>query len=208
LLVGLQVGFLSVVLIFLIGTSTDILVIAKVKSALNIPVLFLFALKMLLVGIFEETFFRGYLFTTIYDGFRSKKISEKQALLIALTVSSVFFGFAHLGTSNASFLSTLFLSINGMAWCIPFIITKNLGLSIGLHTAWNLTQTLIGFTMSGNKPINSFYIIESNGSDLLTGGEYGPEAGILGLIGFIIMLSLSLTYLISKQKMKTKHNKM
>lgn len=195
LLIGILIGFFSVVLIFFIGKVTGILLVSEVSSAPSLPLLFPFALKMLLVGILEETFFRGYLFTNIYDGFKSKTISKKQALLIALVVSSIFFGLAHFNNSNASILSIIFLSINGMVWCIPFVITKNLGLSIGLHTAWNFTQTQIGFTMSGNKALNPFYRIENNGSDLLSGGEYGPEAGILGLIGFIAMLLLSLTYL-------------
>ncbi|GAA4273982.1 hypothetical protein GCM10022258_32760 [Aquimarina gracilis] len=93
------------------------------------------------------------------------------------------------------------LTINGIVWCIPFVITKNLGLSTGLHAAWNFSQTLFGFTMSGNKSINSLLSIENIGSDLFTGGDYGPESGLLGLIGFVIMLLISLTYLkIKKHK--------
>jgi membrane protease YdiL (CAAX protease family) len=181
-------------MMFVIGTLTDGLIITKLKPVLNFSIP-LFALKMFFVAFFEETFFRGYLFTTIYYAFRSRKIANRQASLIALFASSIIFGIAHLSTSNASFISTLLLSINGMIWCIPFILTKNLGLSIGLHTAWNFTQTQIGFTMSGNKAVNSFYRIEKNGSNLWTGGEYGPEAGILGLLGMVTMLWLSLTYL-------------
>ena len=203
LFIGLLIGFFSVVLILLIGESTGIISVTKVKWALNISIL-LFALKMLFVGILEETFFRGYLFTTIYDGARSGKTANKQALLTGLLISSLIFGFAHVSTSNASFFSTLFLSVNGMVWCIPFILTKNLGMPIGLHTAWNFTQTQIGFTMSGNKAVNSIYQIENTGPDLLTGGEYGPEAGILGLAGYMIMLLLSLTYLILSKKYKNR----
>ena len=98
-------------------------------------------------------------------------------------------------------LSIILLTINGMVWGIPFIMTKNLGLSIGQHMAWNFTQTQLGFTMSGNKALSSFYSIENNGSDLLTGGEYGPEAGILGLTGFFMMLLLPLIYLRLFKKM-------
>ncbi|MBW1295062.1 CPBP family intramembrane glutamic endopeptidase [Aquimarina litoralis] len=193
--VGILFGFLSVILMLLIGMYSEILVVSKIKSALNVPTLLLFGLKMFLVGVLEETFFRGYLFTNIYDGFKSKILNRKQALLIALVLSSIFFGLAHMNTNNSSTISIVFLTINGIVWCIPFIITKNLGLSIGLHTAWNFTQTLIGFTMSGNKATNSFYRIENNGFDLMTGGGYGPEAGILGLIGYSLMLFLSLIYI-------------
>lgn len=194
LVVGFIVGFLSVVSILLIGAWSNFLVISKSEMHLDVAMQLLFALKMLLVGSCEEVFFRGYLFTTIYIGLKSKETSGKNAIVIALLISSVVFGLAHLSNNHASLISTLLLTINGMVWCIPLIITRNLGLSIGMHTAWNFTQTQLGFTMSGNKAIDSFYKIENVGPDYQTGGAYGPEAGVLGLIGFSIMLLLTLSY--------------
>ena len=195
LVIGILIGMLSVVSMLLIGKTTGIISVSEIISVPEPTFLIAFAFKMLLVAILEETFFRGYLITNLYDGFKSKKTSKKQALLISLVISSLLFGLAHFNNNNASILSIILLTINGMIWGIPFIMTKNLGLSIGQHTAWNFTQTQLGFTMSGNKALSSFYSIENNGAGLLTGGEYGPEAGILGLIGFVMMLLLSLIYL-------------
>ncbi|UII77650.1 CPBP family intramembrane metalloprotease [Flagellimonas sp. HMM57] len=195
---GVLIGSIAILLILWIGKVTGVLSISKRFPPPSMLSLLPFALKMILVGFLEETFFRGYLYTSIYDGFTSK--TKKQALLLGLILSSVLFGLAHFNTSNASLLSILFLSINGVIWCIPFILTKNLGLSIGMHAAWNFTQTAIGFTMSGNKASYSFYGIENNGLAIWSGGAYGPEAGILGLIGFMTMLLLSLAYLKRKAK--------
>lgn len=206
-LVGLTIGFCAVVLILIIGKSTGILSFSGVLSVPKGSLLVLFAFKMLLVGVLEETFFRGYLFTNLYDGFNSKRLTKKQTLVISLMLSSVLFGLAHFSNNNASFLSMTLLTVNGMVWCIPFIISKNLGLSIGLHTAWNFTQTQLGFTMSGNKSLNALYKIENVGPDLFTGGEYGPEAGILGLIGFGLMLAMSLLYLKYRYPKQTLLNK-
>ncbi|MDH7447827.1 CPBP family intramembrane glutamic endopeptidase [Aquimarina sp. 2201CG14-23] len=200
LLIGILIGVFSVILILLIGKITGIIIVSDHTSTLKLSLISLFAFKMFLVSILEETFFRGYLYTNLYDGFKSKKTSQKMTFLISLLISSVMFGLAHFSNNNASIHSIVLLTINGIVWCIPFAITKNLGLSIGLHFAWNFTQTLLGFTMSGNKAINSLYIIENQKSDLLSGGEYGPEAGFLGLIGFITMLLLSFAYLKIKQK--------
>ncbi|WP_432279854.1 CPBP family intramembrane glutamic endopeptidase [Pricia mediterranea] len=104
----------------LIGKKTDILSISESismpKPQLAIP----FAFKMFLVAILEETFFRGYLFTNLYEGFRSKKISDKQARLISLAVSSLLFGLAHFSNNHASILSIVLLTINGMVWCIQY----------------------------------------------------------------------------------------
>lgn len=207
LLFGILIGVFAVSLILLIGKVTGVLLVSDFLSIPKLSLLLPFAFKMLLVSMLEETFFRGYLFINLYDGFKSKRTSKKITLLIAVVLSSLLFGLAHFSNNNASLLSMALLTINGVVWCIPFIITKNLGLSIGLHMAWNFTQTQLGFTMSGNKALFSFYEIQNNGSDLLTGGDYGPEAGVLGLIGFIVMLLASLAYLNLKQKKtKTFHN--
>lgn len=195
LVMGILIGIFSVVLMLFIGRITGIISVSEIISIPEPNLIIAFAFKMILVAVLEETFFRGYLITNLYDGFKSKKTSKKQALLISLVVSSLLFGLAHFNNDNATISSIILLTINGMVWGIPFIMIKNLGLSIGLHMAWNFTQTQLGFTMSGNKALSSFYSIENNGSDLLTGGEYGPEAGILGLIGFAMMLLLSLIYL-------------
>jgi membrane protease YdiL (CAAX protease family) len=195
LVFGILIAIISVALMLLIGKITGILLVSEFLSMPEPMQVITFAFKMLLVAILEETFFRGYLFTNLYDGFKSKRLSKKKALLISLMLSSLFFGLAHFSNNDASILSIVLLTINGMVWCIPFIMTENLGLSIGLHMAWNFTQTQLGFTMSGNKAVNSFYEIENKGADLLTGGEYGPEAGILGLFGFVVMFLVSLAYL-------------
>ncbi|WP_123877561.1 CPBP family intramembrane glutamic endopeptidase [Flagellimonas maritima] len=193
--IGVLIGSFSVIFIFLIGINTGILSASNMLTAPSSISLLSFALKMFLVAILEETFFRGYLFTSTNDAIKSKKVSAKKAVLTALVLSSVLFGLAHFNTSNVSIFSIVLLSINGMVWCIPFIMTKNLGMSIGLHTTWNFVQTQIGFTMSGNKAVRPLYNIENLGPDWLTGGAYGPEAGLLGLIGFLTMLLLSLAYL-------------
>jgi len=193
--IGILIGSLAVLLIFVIGQTLGTLTVYKAISVPKLDLILPFALKMLLVAILEETFFRGYLFTTIYDGLKSSSMTKRHALITALVLSSVIFGVAHFSNNNASIMSIIFLSINGMVWCIPFVVTRNLGFSIGLHASWNFTQTLIGFSMSGNEALNSFYIIQTNDGSIFSGGAYGPEAGLLGLLGFFAMLVFSLAYL-------------
>ncbi|TSE05275.1 CPBP family intramembrane metalloprotease [Aquimarina algiphila] len=195
-LTGIIIGITSVAILLGIGSLIGALSITEFSTRLNIVALLFFGVKMFFVSIWEETFFRGYLFTNFNEGFQSSILSKNQSLIVALLLSSVLFGLAHFNNGNASFLSIFYLSINGIVWCVPFIITKNLGLSIGLHMSWNFAQSkLFGFTMSGNRSEESFIKIKNIGTDLWTGGEYGPEAGLLGLIGFALMLVLSLMYL-------------
>ncbi|MEM8965613.1 MAG: CPBP family intramembrane glutamic endopeptidase [Bacteroidota bacterium] len=195
LIVGSLISVFTVVLLLIIGKFSGILAISRIPVNPGLNLILLFGLKMFLVAIVEEVFFRGYLFTNLYQGFLLENFSDNTSLIIATVLSSIFFGLAHLNNANASLLSIGFLTMNGIVWCIPFIMTKNLGLSIGLHTLWNFTQSQLGFTMSGNKAKHSLVSIENIGSNLWTGGEYGPEAGLLGVIGFILMLLLTLFYL-------------
>lgn len=208
LVVGILIGLLTVASLLGIGKLTETLSITKSSLSPQLASALLFGCKMLLVAIIEETFYRGYLFTNFFKSLRSTRISKHAALIIAVGLSSILFGLAHFGNDSASIRSVSFLTINGIVWCIPFILTNNLALSIGLHAGWNFTQSLVGFTMSGNKAEHSFFTIEDVGPVVWTGGEYGPEAGLLGLIGFSMMLLLSLAYIRSfkgKVKPSTKY---
>ena len=205
-LVGSGIGFVTVLLMLFLGEALGLFTISDSTSTFKIEPSLLFAIKMLLVAALEETFYRGYLFTNIYSGLKSQASSDSRPLWVAIMLSSMLFGLAHFNTDNAGILSMLFLAINGIVWCIPFVLTRNLGLLIGLHFTWNFTQTQLGFTMSGNKATHSFYTIQNNGSSLLTGGEYGPEAGIIGVVGFAMMLLLSLIYLRSVRKISLRTN--
>ncbi|MEM6845050.1 MAG: CPBP family intramembrane glutamic endopeptidase [Bacteroidota bacterium] len=202
LVVGSLIGAFTVVSLLVMGELFGMLAVSGVTVNPDLSIVFLFSLKMFLVAIVEEVFFRGYLFTNLNQGFQLGKFSNNTALALAVVLSSVFFGLAHFNNANASLLSIGFLTINGIVWCIPFIITKNLGLSIGLHAFWNFTQSQLGFTMSGNKANHSSVNIDNIGSDFWTGGEYGPEAGLLGVVGSTMMLLLTLFYLKINHKKK------
>lgn len=194
-MVGILIGAVSVCFILVVGNLTGTLSISRYPNNPDLIHLLLFVLKMIFVAIIEESLYRGYFFTNLYETFQSNTNFNNLALFGAVGISSILFGLAHFGNDNASIFSIGFLIINGIVWCIPFVITKNLGLSIGLHASWNFSQSFLGFTMSGNKAVNSLFDIKNIGSEILTGGEYGPEAGIFGLIGFMTMFLLTLIYL-------------
>lgn len=195
LVVGMVFGGLTVSSMLALGHFTGMLSISKLPTHPDLALLLLFGLKMVFVAIIEESLYRGYFFTNLYGALQSNMYSNRMALISAVGVSSLLFGLAHFSNDNASVISIAFLTINGMVWCIPFIMTKSLGLSIGLHASWNFFQTFYGFTMSGNKSVNSIFDIKNVGDKIWTGGDYGPEAGLFGLLGFMTMLLLILVYL-------------
>jgi uncharacterized protein len=61
--------------------------------------------------------------------------------------------------------------------------TGELALSIGLHIAWNFFQGYVfGFAVSGARPGGSLIGIQQGGPVPWTGGPWGPEGGLLGLL--------------------------
>jgi len=84
------------------------------------------------------------------------------------------------------------------------VMTGSLGLSVGLHFSWNFVMAgILGFPVSGKNIEFSILQIEQSGADFFTGGAFGPEAGILGLLGMAIMLGGSLVYI--KQSRRELH---
>ena len=150
-----------------------------------------FAIRMMMVGYWEETLFRGFLFRQFSESSAGPaQLSFRTALAVAL--ASVLFGLAHAWTDSFSWAAFALLSLNGAAFAVPMLMTGRLGMSIGLHTAWNFAQSSIfGLPMSGNAPSVSLLSITQEAPDWWSGGSYGPEAGAAGLLGTALMAILA-----------------
>jgi membrane protease YdiL (CAAX protease family) len=122
------------------------------------------------VGFQEELIFRGYQLQNLIDGLDLPK---------GLLISSAFFALAHILNPHNSILSILGLFASGLFLAYAWIRTHQLWLSIGLHIGWNFFEGVIfGFPVSGT---DTFRLITHsvNGPIVFTGGEFGPEAGLL-----------------------------
>ncbi|QLC26666.1 CPBP family intramembrane metalloprotease [Parasphingopyxis algicola] len=189
-LAGLVIGTVSVAIVFGVSVALGAIEVSELPVTIAFAAILSFFLKMLVVGVWEEIFFRGFLFTSLRDVFASKS-NARAGIFGALLVSSLAFGIAHSMTDHASIASLAILAVNGAMLCIPFVLTGNLGLSIGFHAAWNFAQSKIfGFAMSGNPAEGSLIAIEQQGPVFWTGGAYGPEAGLAGLLGLAVGLAL------------------
>ena len=160
-----------------------------------IPAIFI-ALILFIGGAFlEEIMTRGYLLHNLAEGLNFKFWRPAIALILAWMISSSLFGLMHLGNPNATAVSTANLMLAGLFLGLGYILTNNLALPIGLHLAWNFFQgNVFGFPVSGTS-FNSvtFIAIDQRGPELWTGGAFGPEAGIIGLlaigIGALLILA-------------------
>lgn len=155
-------------------------------------------LAFVVIALVEELLFRGYLLRNSAEGLAGMgggSIDRRRAVLIAWLLSSLLFGLYHVFNPGSTWVSTFNLSLAGLMLGLPVILTGRLGFAVGLHFAWNFAQgTLFGFPVSGND-FESAALLRTTltGPQLWTGGAFGPEAGLLGLLalaagGLIICL--------------------
>jgi len=123
----------------------------------------------------EELLFRGYPLQVLMHGI---------GVWPATVLMSVIFGAMHLANPSASALSTANTIIAGVMLSIAYIQTRWLWLPYGIHIGWNAGHGwVLGFPLSG-LDISSLWTTNVTGNDLMLGGSYGPEAGLLGTLLF------------------------
>lgn len=128
-----------------------------------------------LVGVFEETLFRGLLFRFLEEGFGS---------WIALVTTALIFGGLHLSNPNATVWSTCAIALEaGISFGAVYMATRSLWVVMGFHTAWNFLQgAVFGVAVSGNgAPSDSLFTPIIQGNPWLSGGAFGIEASVIAV---------------------------
>lgn len=128
-----------------------------------------------LAGILEELLFRGYLFRL-----SSRIIGTWGALIF----TSALFGLAHLGNKGATLSSGIAIMLEaGVLLGSAYVVTQRLWFPIGLHIAWNFTEgSVFGMQVSGNSTSSGLIHGSLTGSNLMTGGAFGPESSIVAVL--------------------------
>ena len=140
------------------------------------------------VGVYEELIFRGYLIKNVSEGLAGARLGPAAAIAIASVATSSIFGLAHANNPNASVLGTVNIVVAGLMLASAYVMTGRLALPIGLHITWNLFQNLYGMPVSGQSTFfyASMLSREELGPDWITGGPFGPEAGVTGLAAMLV----------------------
>jgi uncharacterized protein len=137
------------------------------------------------VGYSEELLSRGYHLQNLWAGLN---------LPLALLISSGVFAALHLGNPNADWVSTLGIFFAGFFLAYGYLRTSELWIPIGVHIGWNFFQgTIFGFPVSGTQ---GFHLIRQTvqGPDIITGGLFGPEAGMISWAAMLLGTALIWVY--------------
>ena len=136
----------------------------------------------LLVGIYEEFFFRGYLQFTLASGMH---------FWPAAVLLSVAFGAVHLRNAGEGPVGALSVFVIGMFLCFTLRRTGTLWFAIGFHAAYDYCETYLysvpdsGIVMPGHLLASSFH-----GPAWLTGGTVGPEGSAFDFVIMAILFVL------------------
>jgi hypothetical protein len=125
-------------------------------------------------AVTEEMFFRGILF---------RWIEQFGGSWLALLVTSVLFGAAHLTNPHSSWIAAAGIALEaGVMLGAAYMLTRSLWFPMGLHAAWNFTQgEVYDIPVSGTK-VEGMLDAKLVGDPLLTGFGFGLEASIIAIV--------------------------
>lgn len=196
--VGVVLGALLMGGVFVVELAAgwvEIRAYARGPAGLPLGPALLGALVMfVLVGFYEELVSRGYHLRNIAEGLDELGLLRgrpRLALALAVLGSSAVFGLLHAGNPNATALSTFNVTLAGLMLAAGVLWTGQLGIAAGLHLSWNFCQgNVFGFPVSGSDAGARLIALDQGGDPLITGGDFGPEAGLIGVAAMLAGVGL------------------
>jgi hypothetical protein len=145
------------------------------NERLHWPSLLFVSILLLFGAVGEEMLFRGYGFQVLVKG-----IGPFATILPV----AVLFGLAHSQNLNFGPLALFNTILWGVVLGFAYLRSGDLWLPIGLHFGWNWSLPLLGANLSGfTMDVTGYAMHWKTGGlkiwELLGGGAYGPEGGLL-----------------------------
>ena len=200
--IGAALGLLLVGLVFVGEVAAGWLAVSAVGAG-AVAAFTIGLARAAVVALVEETIFRGALL-----GYLQRPLGN----VGAVAVSSVVFALVHAWNANATPLAIANLVVAGALFGLAYLVARGpevpfaaeeakargfsqlayaigrgLPLPVGLHAAWNFFEgSVFGFPVSGSTR-DSLLEVRVDGPDLMTGGAFGPEGGVLGLVATLLV---------------------
>lgn len=154
-------------------------------------VLFFFA------AVVEEVIFQLFVFQTC---------EKRWGTVPALTITSILFGLVHMintvqgATVWQQLLGCIFLIFEaGFLLNALFLVKRRVWLPLGMHWAWNFFEgPVFGTIVSGQNFGASLLVAQTGGNILASGGPFGPEGSLPGLVVGVACGALATWFAITK----------
>lgn len=137
-----------------------------------------YGVVFIMVGLFEEFSFRGYMQSTLTSGI---------GFWPAAIVLSILFGSIHLQNRGEAWIGAAMAGSFGILAAFSLRRTGNIWFPIGMHAAWDWGETYFysvpdsGFLAKGHLLNSGFH-----GPTWLTGGTVGPEGSVFAFAVLVI----------------------
>jgi membrane protease YdiL (CAAX protease family) len=172
---GLALGpamFLAILLLLLAAGWTSV-----EAGAINPAGLAVAFLTFVLVAFAEEVLARGWVLQVLEQGRGTKA---------AVIGSAGVFSLLHAFNPGFGLMALLGLFLAGLLFAQAYLVTRQLWLPIAFHLSWNFSEgPLFGFPVSG-LPGEGLITVKPSGPALVTGGAFGPEAGLVVVVGIAL----------------------
>ncbi len=180
---GLMLGCVLMAGIFFVEWGLGLLTVerriwdagAVIKAVGDVSLSLLF---FAIAGANEEIVFRGYVLPTLAEGMGRGA---------AVVVSSVVFSIFHVLNPNVSLVAIVNISLAGVVFAYAYWLSGNLWLPMALHFSWNFFQgAVFSLPVSGIVVRGLLQTHPRPGAEWITGGVFGPEAGLSGSLALIL----------------------
>jgi membrane protease YdiL (CAAX protease family) len=142
--------------------------------------------------------FVGWQAELLSRGYHLRNISEGLNTFWGVLLSSLIFAIVHLFGSNASLLGFIGITLSGLFLAYGYLRTHQLWLAMGLHAGWIFfIGPIFGYPVNGfgfplvGFEFNGIMVHKTTGPTIITGGEFGPEAGLILVpaiaLGFLLI---------------------
>lgn len=163
-------------------------------NVLGSVVVFLFG--FVIQGSGEEIIFRGWMFQVI--GARYKP-------WLGVLITTILFSLLHLNNTGANLFSIINLMLVSILLILFVIKDGSIWAACAWHTAWNWTLgNVYGLSVSGRSQKDSILALSTTGNELISGGQFGPEASVIVTLVLLVAISI-LVVVISRNQKKHKN---
>ena len=147
-------------------------------AGLSMAAMALGAVGSILAAAGEEVMLRGYVL---------QELMGKFPTAASVIASSLFFTALHAGAligNEMAAIGALNIFLASVMLSLAYLATRTLWLPIGIHAGWNFVQgPVLGLNVSGIDIGSGWQPVTLSGPGMVTGGSFGFEGSVFGLIG-------------------------